>query len=60
MALDLRTNEEKWNDDNNFPNQTLNTELNLFKEKPELISYEQGKDFYWYSSVHHLQLENLN
>ena len=54
MIIDLRTPGERYNDINNIPNQTLNTELNVFKEKPELISREYGKDLYWYSSVHRL------
>ena len=58
MIIDLRTPGQRFNDKNNIPNQTLNTELNVFKEKPELIAREYGKDLYWYSSVHKLTVQD--
>ena len=59
MIIDLRTPGQRFNDIHNIPNQTLNTELNVFKEKPELIAREYGKDLYWYSSVHRLATQDV-
>ena len=54
MTIDLRTSGERYDDYHAISRYCFKHELQVFKEKAELISCEIKKDYFWYSSVNYL------
>ena len=54
MILDLRSDEERYDDVRNIPRKSLAVNLNIYSEKPAILNHKRA-DKYWFPSVHQLR-----